>query len=233
MPTNSRIKRQWDVGRIGEAIARPGIDTRVWIANARVSEEDDAVRFEQGVGWLIDVFYIGGELAGEGPVICRVADNVGGRGINSAPPTPGCPCEVLVNEGFADAAPVIIGFLKNQADCPWPETVNTTTIDLAYAIANIIKVTEHGLDAQYGGQVRIVQGDGEKMLLTDPEADQSFVRGEDLLSALQSYSDAIAASFDLITPTGAGTAAGKAAVTAGTLLVAGVQQALSEVLKAE
>ena len=235
MTTNSRIKRQWDVGRIREALAGPGADTRVWVANARVSDEEDGIRFIIGLGWLVDVFYIGGEFAGEGPYPARIADNIGGRGINSAPPTPGCPCQVLVNEGFEDAAPVIIGFLHNQADCSWPETVNTTTIDLAYALANIIKVSEQGLDAQYGGQVRIVQGEGELMLLTAPDASQSFVRGEDLLAALQSYTETVSKAITSIAAATVPPTPQPAlnVVAGGIKLVADVTAALSKVLKAE
>jgi hypothetical protein len=60
MLDKTRISSTPDVGRIAEALSRPGIDPRTWCSLAVV----DAVGFDAEHGYFADVVLIGGEAAG-------------------------------------------------------------------------------------------------------------------------------------------------------------------------
>lgn len=146
-----------DFGRLREAIAGPGIDPRTWVTTGRVDNDPEALRWEPPFGWVADVTFTGGALDGDGPNPCRVASWLAGAG-NSAAPPPLLGAEVLVvvPEGNPNANPVIVGAMHGGDGNEAPTSVNGDDIDTAYAAANLILVTDKGVDQQVGGKHRTV-----------------------------------------------------------------------------
>lgn len=210
MSIHNRNSGPADVGRMREAI-RGEVDTRVWLAMARVDDNPDAVRWEPELGWIVDVTFQSGDLVGEGPVACRVSDALGGNDQAILNPIPRCGSAiVLVTDGRINRGGVILGFthsasFQGAGGCEVPETVNGDTIDEAKALAAHITVSPHDYDAQYGGDVRITVGTGQVMRLGVADPQQSYVRGEDLkatLEAIQSQIQQLSTATAGITGTG-------------------------------
>jgi hypothetical protein len=156
MPTSARKRRNFDMGRLREAIRGPGADTRVWLATARVDDDPDAVVWDAELGWLVDVTFYGGPLDQEGPVPCRLGTIFAQAGATKADP-PGANCEVLVaiTDGDANSNPTIVARIHNAGGCQAPEEVNGDEITEEKASSTHITVTPHGADEQYGGARRI------------------------------------------------------------------------------
>lgn len=156
MPTRSRKRRNVDMGRLREAIRGPGADTRVWLATARIDDDRDAISFEVGVGWIIDVTFYGGPLDQEGPVPCKLGEAFAQQfATKSDPPDRGCEVLVAITDGDANSNPVIVARMHNEGGCEVPLLVNFTPITEGHALANHIVVTPHGADEQYGGDRRV------------------------------------------------------------------------------
>lgn len=242
MGTRSRVRRQIPSGRLGALASQPGIDPRVWIANARVDDDDDAIRWsgpdgdDGPLGWIVDVTIQGGELDQESPIPCRLGAAYAGDGeLASNPPRRGCLVLVALPSGNLNTEPTIIGELPTE-DCPVPGDVNGTDIDEAYALATHIFVTTKAVDEQVEGDRRIKTGSGsthrilgEALEFADEGAEQAFVRGNDqkqqldnLIQALLQYAIDIAASAP---------AAPNAALTVADAAVAGttLSQALAQI----
>lgn len=156
MPTRSRKRRNFDMGRLRDAIRGPGADTRVWTATARIDDDPDAISFVPGLGWIVDVTFYGGPLDQEGPVPCKMGESFAQQFATKSDP-PGRGCEVLVEipDGDANSNPVIVARMHNEGGCEVPLLVNLTPITEDYALANHIVVTPHGADEQYGGDRRV------------------------------------------------------------------------------
>ena len=183
---------------MAKLVASPGIDTRTWIALARVDDDVDAVRWaaedsEDGpLGWLVDVTMQGGALDQDGPVTCRVAPYFEGR---IDPITPGCLVLVVLSEGSANAQPTIVGVL-NEPTCPPPQTVNGDTVNQQLVESTHVFVTPHAIDEEAQGDIRrTTTGNhrlhGQLVELAAASATQSYVRGEDLQAALDAFADQI------------------------------------------
>lgn len=213
MGTSSRIRRTVDFGRIREGMRGPGSDTRTWLALARVDDDDDAISYDrappdgEGLGWIVDVTFQGGELDQEGPIPCRVSAAFAGDGQTRQEPVErGCEVLVLIPEGNSNASPTIIGQIHNGGDCRVPAEVNGVQIDEDYSKATHILVTPLAVDQQVAGTRRIKTGDTHRILgplveLADEGAGQAFVRGDEhiddadaLKTALQNFGNALAAS---------------------------------------
>ena len=201
MATGSRIRRTIDYGRLREAIAGPGADTRVWSVVGRVDDDPDAIRWESGVGWLVDVTLQGGPLDQEGPVVCRVASPFSGGGVTrSDPPARGCEVQIVLMEGDPNVAPVIVGYTHNNDGCQAPTSVNGEQITEALALVNHILVTPHGVLEQIAGALkqvvdaeRHVESTGKHKVLgatldlAEDGASQSYVRGDEFMAAFTQY----------------------------------------------
>lgn len=120
----SRRRRSPDVSRIGMAVSQPGIDPRSWVTTGRVDDDPEAIRWELGIGWVVDVTMTGGPLDGTGPVPCRVAEF--GRGQDSgrfSPVKPGQEVAVLIVGGSPEVGPIVVGTLSNRGGSEAPVTV--------------------------------------------------------------------------------------------------------------
>lgn len=192
----ARIRRSLDLGRLREAMAAPGSDPRSWVVLARVDDDDDAVRWEEGYGWIADVTFTFGDMSGEGPIACRVSSAFGGDGKASISPVErGSEVAVLLPGGDPMTAPLIVGVAFNSQDVRVPEEVNGQTIDEDFAKGNHILVTPHSVQQEVGERWRTSATDratleAPEVRLANEDADQSYVRGEDYADAADALADA-------------------------------------------
>lgn len=200
--STGRVRRRPDFGRLREASAGPGADTRSWVTLGRVRDADDAVQWIEGSGWVVDVELTFGDLAGDSdPIACRVAQAFGGNGHGSSVPIKrAMEIVVLMPGGDTVASPVVVGILANRDDQRVPTEVNGETIDLAFAEATHFLVTPDNVEWQVGSEIRFAATDlarflAQEVRLADAEADQAFVRGNDQKNGLVAFLDA----FDIFT----------------------------------
>jgi hypothetical protein len=248
MSTPSSKRRTVDRGRFSRMASAPGVDTRTWISLARVDDDDDAIRWgapdsEDGaVGWLVDVHFIGGALEGEGPVVCRVASQVGAEGQTASDPVPrGCLVVVALPEGEPDVMPVIVGFVSSVG-CAVPSEVNGTPIDEEYALATSIRVLAGDVDEQVGGDIR-VRAEGDHRVLADgtlmlgvQDPNQAFVRGNAQKDAIGDFLTSFTTWIGLVRAgviAGGGTLDNTAMTQAVSALRTGLTNALSSKIKGE
>jgi hypothetical protein len=246
MATRARKRPIPDFGRMREGLRGPGIDTRVWIAMARVDDDPDAIRYsppdgEDGaVGWIVDVTFQGGPLDQDGPVPCRVGASFAGDGaLRSDPPSRGCEVAVLIPEGDPNASPTIIAQLSNDDGCPVPGEVNGRTLDEEKALATHVLRTPHGIEEQAGGDITRASDATHRVLgalveLADEDAGQAFVRGNDQLDALNQFLDALNAKLTTESSAfgsilNASTGDGGAAIAAHVTQIASLQAQISAV----
>lgn len=194
------IRRRINTKLMGQASAAPGNDPRTWIAIARVDDDPDAIRFreeEDGpVGWVVDVTFQGGPLDQEGPIPCRYGSSfTTSGGLRSEPIGRNCLVVVAIPGNPNDECS-IVGQLPTEG-CEPPSEVNGTEFTEEYALSNHVLVTPHGVDEQIEGDRRIKTGGTHRLLgpsieLADEGAGASYVRGEDMESAINAFGDAVA-----------------------------------------
>lgn len=208
MSTKNRIRRTLDFGRLREAIAAPGIDGRTWVCLARVDEEEGAIYWLPGTGWIVDVTPTTGQLAGEGPIPCRYASAYGGadEGV-TCPIRPGAEVVVVWPDGDPTISPVILGVVWNPTDLPPPGTVNGQAVDQALASSTHVAVTAASVQQQVGPLWRVEAAQkatvgAPQVALADDAATQPYVRGTDLQTALGQLTAALNAYATALAPAG-------------------------------
>lgn len=233
------VRRRINTKLLGQAGAAPGNDPRTWIAIARVDDDPDAIRFrdqEDGpVGWVVDVTFQGGPLDQEGPIPCRLGSSfTGNDALRSEPIARDCLVVVMIPGNPNDEC--TIACQLPTVGCEPPSEVNGTELNEEYALVNHVLVTPHGVDEQIGGDRRIKTDGTHRILgpsieLADEGAGASYVRGEDLESAINAFADALntlaiatSAGFTAITPAGGGPAIGTTFATALTQFQASLAQ---------
>jgi len=199
MATGNRLRAVLDVGRLASLLAGPGSDTRNWLAIARVDDDPDAVRWEPGYGWIVDISFTSGELSGEGPFAARVGSPLGGAESGAqAPIPPGSEVLVAIVDGSPNVQCVVLLCLHNPLDQPFPSTVQGESVTEALATENIVGATPKGLRLQLGQAARVsseVQFSVEapQVRLGDDTATKSYVLGEDMKAAVDSFAQALIA----------------------------------------
>jgi len=185
--TRYRTRSRVDMSRVAAGLKMPGIDTRTWVALARVDEDPDATVWDPELGWLVDVTIVGGPLDGDGPILCRVASHGAANGKGQYnPPSQGCLVFVGIPGGDTNDDCVILGQL-NDSDCKAPSEVNGTAINEEFAAhTHIFAFPDDDLDAEYAA-VRLTG----QMVLGAKDADQPYTRGDDLADALGDLADAL------------------------------------------
>lgn len=220
--TRYRTRTRVDMSRVALGLKMPGIDTRTWVALARVDEDPDATVWDQELGWLVDVTIVGGPLDGDGPVLCRMASSGASTGKGRYdPPHQGCLVFVAIPGGDTNADCIILGQL-NDTDCKAPTEVNGTAITEEFATkTHVLAFPGEDFDAQFDN-VRITGN----MILGVKEADQPFARGNDLADALGDLVDAFLLFLDqAVAPPGAfGSVAVVAFSAAGVSLKTAINQ---------
>lgn len=201
-----RRGRAIDAHRIGAAASAPGIDPRVWVSAARVLTDDDPIRWDPGLGTIVDVELVGGPLDGTGPIPARVplAFLTDGA-ILSHPITAGSFLAVSFAGGDPNELPIVEGLLFADGAAP-PTHVNGRDIDAALIAGAHVFVTPHDLEAETTGNARIKAVDlrllGSTVKLVEDEATQPFVRGTDWQTAIESFADSVATAAAALVPPG-------------------------------
>lgn len=192
----SRIRSRIDAGRLREMLRGPGADTRTWTFYARVDDDPEAVRWDTTLGWLVDVHVVGGDLDGEGPIVCRVAWPYLGDGEgSSAPVARDAHVVCALPEGDPNGVPCVVGFVPAPGSAA-PSSVNGQSIDRDLASSTLILRTSHDYQAEVGSLWRTSATDDAKLCaqnvaLGDADASQAYVRGDDQLDALNDLVDAL------------------------------------------
>lgn len=162
--SRSRIRTRFDVRRMAEAVKSPGIDPRTWTTTGRVDDDEDAIRWDAKLGWLIDVTFTGGDLDQEGPVVCRVASHVASQGNGRIEPVErDCEVIVVVTEGDPNSNPVIIGQIFNGGGCEAPTQVNDKTIDEALALVTQIVRSAYAVEEEYDGDRNVTSNENQHL----------------------------------------------------------------------
>ena len=190
--------RGFDAGLMREAIKGPGLDTRAWGQQARVDDDDDAIVWDRELGWLVDVTMVGGELDGDGPVLCRVASPGQGATIGThRPPRPSGLVLVQLPTGDPNDIAVIVGQLHNEDDTAGalaPTTINGDAIVERDAAEGQVAALETHIDVYPAEDLdqewRNVRITADAMTLGAADAEQPFARGADLADALDDLADA-------------------------------------------
>lgn len=186
----------WDVSRLRQALAGPNMDTRTWVAMARVDDDDDAIRWDDHLGFVVDVTIQGGPLDQTGPIACRFGNPfVANAGQRSDPPTKGMLVVIMLSEGNPNVACTVIGCLPTP-DFAVPTSVNGQTIDEVFAEANHFLVTQHSVQQEVGEKWRTSATSratlaAPEVRLVSEDAVQPFVRGTDYADALGRFLDAL------------------------------------------
>lgn len=211
----SKVRRRINMRRLAHAVRAPGIDPRAWVAAGRVETDPDAATFEPKLGWLVDVKLYGGTLDGVEGLPCRwLSIGPGGDGFGEyIPPKLGGEVLVAVTDGDVEANPVILGTLTNEEDAAPPTEINGLPIDpeatasTPAAVSPLdteIKRSPHSRREHFDGELHeqgkkvVITADEmiAGLLLGSPQALKSYVKGEDLATAIGVFVDALAAMLD-------------------------------------
>lgn len=118
-----RRARTIDARRLAQALAPPAL---TWVSPGRVDDDPEALTFDPGVGWIVDVTFYGSGLEDDTGRPCRIL-SAGAPGAGRGeylPPVKGAEALVVVPAGDPEAGPVVVGWLTNEEDAQPPATVN-------------------------------------------------------------------------------------------------------------
>lgn len=168
MLKNSRVSGTLDIGRLGQALARPGMDTRTWVSLAIVK----AVHVDADEGVFVDVLCVPLKHKGTARLGCEYA----GNGFGMYAPLE-VDDEVLVEapSGDPDEGLVVTQRLHSPSDPPPSELVDNPTDVL--------------LVVKPGRTVRIVTSGGGKVVLGGADATEA-VAFHSAIEALKEVLDA-------------------------------------------
>ena len=202
----TRVRRRFDYGRMAEALRRPGIDTRTWVGFARVDEDpegNDSVVWDEELGWLCDVTFVGGELDGEGPVLARYSPDAAPERGRYSPPREGCLCVVLVPLGDPNNDVNIVHFMHDDDACFAPTMINGDDIverdaeegQVAALETHMAVYPQEDADEEWRERRVTTSGrhrlHGESMELGVDGADQPYVRGANYADSFSTFLDAL------------------------------------------
>lgn len=202
-----RMPKTVDARRIGVAVGYGGIDPRVWASAARIDDDAEAFRWDEGAGWVVDVSFYGTELDGETETPCRVlTTGPAGAGYGEyLPPVRGCELLVVLPDGDPESNPVVTGYLRNSETCGPPVTINGLPIEPEAVTSSLLVVSpfdteikrspynrreEYALDRHVQARNQIIEA-AEQVKLALRDADQSYVRGERFVQVLTAWIDAV------------------------------------------
>lgn len=192
----SRARRSVDAARLSNLVARPGIDPRVWLTFATVTE----LGYDADEGIFADVTYL---PTGEQET-AFVAASYAGDGFGFwGPLEVGDVVVVSVPNGDPNTGPVIIARLWRAADKPAPDfkaaqqqdgaDVPTADVVLRVKAGQKLVIRTSGgdgqVDIQAEGSAPVKLRSGGVVELQD--ASQPFVRGADYADALGTFLSAL------------------------------------------
>ncbi len=202
-----RGRRTPDVRRLAAAMRAPGNDPRTWLSAGRIDQDGDAIHFDPGVGWMVDVTFYGSGLEDDEGRPCRVAGlGAPGQGRGEyIPPTPGAELLVAVTAGDVEAGPVVVGYLTNEEDGHPPSTINGLNIEADLSSSTLTEVSpydteivssphhrreEYALDRHSQARNQILEA-AQLVRLATRDAAQSYVRGERFVQAINGWINAV------------------------------------------
>jgi hypothetical protein len=209
--------------RLADAVSGPGIDTDSWTNMGRIDDDPDAMVWDEQLGWLVDVTFVGGKLDGEGPVLCRYSTGAANQGGRHRPPSANCYvlCDI---PGDPNDDVVIVAEVHTTTDCVAPTTINGDEIVERDAEEGQVSAAETHMavfptqDADEEWRERRVTTSGlhrlhgENMELGVANADQPYVRGTNKADADEAiwdaFNDLLTAINTAITAASATTAGG-------------------------
>lgn len=216
------IRSSVDAGRLSALAARPGIDPRVWLTLATVTD----IGFDPNEGIFVDVKY---QPGGE-PETAYLGSGFIGNGFGShAPVKIDDTVLVAIPMGDPGNGPIIIARFWNSGDPP-PAEISGMLTDLYLRAEPGQKIyvrtsgSGDGIDIQVGQGHYVVQAAGQVRMQA---ANQSFVRGEDLKSAIDNFATQVGVAFSAMVPPGPPTTPVTAAqISAGLSIIQTAIQAL-------
>lgn len=155
----SRVATSVDAGRLGEMLARPGMDTRVWVSLATVVETDISTD-----GAFADVTLL---PSGDKETV-RIGMEYAGNGFGrNSPIKADDEVVVLFPGGDPDAGGVIVARLHNKSDPPPTLAINSPK--------DVVEIVESGnnyqLNTSGAGQVKVeTKGTGQVEVKTSSGA---------------------------------------------------------------
>ena len=166
------VRRTMDVGRLSAAASQPGIDTRIWLTLAVVTD----IGFDAAEGVFVDVQY---QPTGENET-CYLAMPFAGSGFGVFFPVEvDDTVLVAVPSGDPNNGPWVIARAWNAGDAPPADFGDgDEPIDYVYFKG------KDGKDMKF-----VTQGDEAKILFQ--AGTQSFIRGEDYADAEAAFLDAL------------------------------------------
>jgi len=171
-------RRSIDVRRLGAAASYPGIDPRVWIAMATVVD----VGFDPDEGIFADV-----QLQPDGDELTAyVATPYAGKDFGAHYPLEKDDTVLVAIPGDPDAAAFVIARAWNAADTPIAEAGSGDDI-----------VEDVVIKTKSGKSYKLSTPDAQILL---QNASQSFVRGEDLRTALNDFANALITAAAALAP---------------------------------
>lgn len=198
------MRKSLDVRRLGAAASYPGIDPRIWVAMATVTD----IGFDADEGIFADV-----QLQPDGDIFTAyVATPYAGNGYGAHYPLEvGDTVLVAIPLGDADGPSFIIARAWNAADKPMAEAGSGEDI-----------VEEVVIKTKSGKSYKLLTPDAQILF---QNASQSFVRGEDLRTALNDFANALTTAAAALGPPPGGGAPTPLTTANGATFIAGLQQA--------
>lgn len=194
---------QIDVARLAGAMARPGMDTRVWLSmavvatvrNGRVDDTDASAVIVGPEGVEVDVVLLPDKV----PTTCRFPSG-GTMSTDDWPLRPGAELVVAIPEGVPGTSPVILGVLNSAAD---NLPVDTDGKPLFRHDRRLIWANGVPIDLRTGGARVLVDPAGAVTLtgnvyLGGPDASQRLILGDayrppekQVMTILSTFADAV------------------------------------------
>lgn len=177
MMGRTRIARRVDVGRLGSALKRPGIDTRCWVSLAIAL--GDSVVDPDGLGAFVDVQLMPTEeelTARFGPVYAGEGFGLFSRIREDDE------LVVLIPSGVTAEGPVVVSRLWSDADKVPQEVIDNPE--------DFVLVVEEGKSLRFkltgGGEVRYDLGDGKNQVIITEDLVELGAEGAGDKAALDS-----------------------------------------------
>jgi hypothetical protein len=195
------VRRRYDPSLERQAIRGPGVDSRAWGQMCRVVDDADGDAFEwdESLGWLCTMDSVGGPYDGDADNLGRIPSQAQGNGVGYYyPPRATGLVVATIPTGDPNDVMMVVGQLHSEdetAPALAAALINGDTIverdagdgQVAAAETHMAVFPDEDLDQEW----RNVRITADAMVLGAPDAEQPFVRGNDLESALGDFADAI------------------------------------------
>jgi hypothetical protein len=176
-----RARQALDTGRMAQAVSRPGIDPRTWVALGRVIE----VGYDNG--WVVACTILDGALVNE-DVTCDVSASFAhALSMASVPIEVGDVAVIVMPGGEANNMGIVVGFI-HAPNTRVANSVNGEDVGLPLAQRAIV-VSNSTADVELSFKSVRLSADAVR-IGPGNDASQPFVRGQDFVDALDDFLEA-------------------------------------------